>query len=282
VYTLGAFGQVTCLELSSGLRVWQRDLTRDFAAAALTWGHAGSPILVGTNLIVQPGGSGASLVALDAERGDPVWTSAGIEASYSSLVRMEVGGTEQLVGYDARSLGGWDPLSGQRRWQLLPPRRGDFNVPTAVVVGDKLLVTSENNGTRLYAFHNDGTVVPHPVAVNDELAPDSHSPLVVGRYVYGVWNGLYQLDLAGALRTRTVLHDDAFEGYASLIASDNRLLVLSRHAELLLVALDPERLAIVSRLQLSDVPGETLAHPALAGTALYVRLGTTLARLNLE
>jgi outer membrane protein assembly factor BamB/ABC-type phosphate/phosphonate transport system substrate-binding protein len=282
VYTLGAFGHVTCLELAGGLRVWQRDLTRDFAAAALTWGHTGSPILVGHHLIVQPGGSRASLVALDAERGEPVWTSAGIEASYSSLVRMEVGGAEQLVGYDARSLGGWDPLTGQRRWQLVPPRRGDFNVPTVVAAGDKLLVTSENNGTRLYAIRGDGTLNPDPVGINEELAPDSHSPLVVGPYVYGVWNGLYQLELSGALRTRAVLHDDAFDGYASLIASDNRLLVLSRHAELLLVALDQDPPAIVSRLPLGDLPGEALAHPAVAGSALYVRLGTTLARLDLE
>ena len=36
----------------------------------------------------------------------------------------------------------WDP-----EWRLVPPRRNDFNVPTPVPVGDKLLVSTENNGT---------------------------------------------------------------------------------------------------------------------------------------
>lgn len=69
---------------------------------------------------------------------------------YSSLIRMDVNGKGQLVGYDATSLCGWDFATGKKLWQLTPPRPGDFNVPTPVALGSRLLASSENSGTRLY------------------------------------------------------------------------------------------------------------------------------------
>src|ERR1039458_5029996 len=56
------------------------------------------------------------------------------------------------------SLGGWDPQSGERLWTLTPPAEGDFNVPTPLAVDGKVLLATENNGTRLYGFGNDGKI----------------------------------------------------------------------------------------------------------------------------
>jgi hypothetical protein len=36
-----------------------------------------------------------------------------------------------------------------RLWRLVPAFDGDFNVPTPIAVDGKLLVSTENNGTRL-------------------------------------------------------------------------------------------------------------------------------------
>ena len=76
----------------------------------------------------------------------------------------------QVVGHDAESLAGWDAASGERLWRLVPALEDDFNVPTPVPAGGRLLVSSENNGTRLYAFDDQGKIVPEPIALNDELA----------------------------------------------------------------------------------------------------------------
>ena len=63
---------------------------------------------------------------------------------------------------------------------------GDFNVPTPVVVGDKLLVATENNGGRLYAFRDDGTIDAEPVAVNRMFRPQMSTPVAIGSRVFCV------------------------------------------------------------------------------------------------
>ena len=114
---------------------------------------------------------------LDRFTGNVLWTTPGDPPGYASFVLARLGGLEQVVGYDAISLGGWDPETGRRLWRLLPEREGDFNVPTPLVVGDKLLVATENNGARLYAFGPEGKIQPQPLAKNEDLCPDTSSPV---------------------------------------------------------------------------------------------------------
>ncbi len=281
VYTLGAFGHLCCLELESGIVLWQRNLAADFQSPHMIWGHSGSPLIAGGHLIVQPGGKKASLVAIDPETGEDVWTTEGIDASYSSFVAMKTGTIEQVIGYDAKSLGGWDAKTGKRLWSLIPPELGDFNVPTPVVLGERLLVSSENNGTRIYHFNPDGTLHTQPDAQNDDLKPDSHTPVESQGRIYGIWNDLYELDPADQLKTRNTLKDDAFTGYGCLIASDNRLLALTIEGELLLISTDGDAPKILSRLSLTDDNVQVMSHPALVGKSLFVRVGSTLSCLEL-
>lgn len=282
VYTLGAFGHLCCLELESGIMMWQLNVAKEFSAPKMIWGHSGSPLLVDGKLILQPGGKEASLVALDAEAGDVLWKTAGNDASYSSLLLKTVGEQEQVIGYDANSLGGWDVKTGKRLWKLMPPETGDFNVPTAVSVGDRLLVSSENNGTRIYHFNPDGTLHPEPDLHNDDLRPDSHTPVISGKLLFGIWNELYGLDLDQNLKTVARISDDAFSGYGSLIATDSRLLALNDDGELLLIDTVSEAPQIVSRLKLQENRIQVLSHPAIAGDAIFVRLGKNLVKLKLQ
>ncbi len=112
-----------------------------------------------------------------------------------------------MVAYDHESLGGWDPADGRRLWTLAPPLPGDFNVPTPVVVGDKLLLVSENNGARLHAFDAQGKIRQTPVAVNRKLKPDMSTPVVVGHRVFCVHEKLYCLDARRSSRCGSVASD---------------------------------------------------------------------------
>ena len=282
VYTLGAFGHLCCLELESGIMMWQLNIAKEFSTPKMIWGHSGSPLFVDGKLILQPGGREASLVALDAEAGDVVWKTPGNDASYSSLLLKTVGVEKQVIGYDAKSLGGWDVKTGKRLWTLIPPETGDFNVPTAVSLGDRLLVSSENNGTRVYHFNPDGTLHSEPDYRNDDLRPDSHTPVVSGERLFGIWNELYGLDPDQELKTVAAITDDSFAGYGSLIATDSRLLALNDDGELLLLDTATEAPPILSRLKLQENRVQVLTHPAVAGDAIYVRLGNNLVKLRLQ
>ncbi len=282
VYTLGAFGHLCCLEIETGIMMWEFNIAREFESPKLIWGHSGSPIIVDEKLILQPGGKDASIVALNFETGDIIWKTTGTDPAYSSLLLKTAGDSQQVIGYDAESLGGWDVETGRRLWTLIPPQDGDFNVPTAVSLGDRLLVSSENNGTRVYHFDADGTLYPDPDMTNEDLKPDTHTPVVSNGRVFGVWGELYGLDPEQRLKTVTSLRDGAFSDYCCLIASDDRLLALSDEGELLLIATDQATPVISGRLKLHQKRLQFLSHPAVAGDSIYVRIGKTLARLKLE
>jgi hypothetical protein len=273
---LGAFGDLSCVELETGLAVRQINILDQFAGdAELVWGTCSSPLVVDGKLIVNPGGPQASVVALDPLLGDVIWQSPGDRHAYSSFIVATLGGVRQLVGYDRTSLGGWNIDTGHRLWTLKPPHDGDFNVPTPVAADGRLLVATENNPARLYAFDDAGRIVPEPVAEYDRLAPDTSSPVVVGNRGFCVRLDMVCLDLQNGLAPIWIGEDKAFCDYSPLIASEDRVLAVGAGGELILVDATADEFRIVSRLKLfGDHPtqrAEVLAHPALVGTRLYFR-----------
>jgi len=275
-YLLGAFGMLSCVELETGLLIWQTNLIEDFdGEQELVWGVASSPLIVDGKLIVNPGGPEASVVALDPLTGDVLWESPGERHAYASFVVATLGGVRQLVGYDHTTLGGWDVATGRRLWTLKPPHDGDFNVPTPVEIDGRLLVTTENNGTRLFDFDNAGRIVAEPMAMNDRLAPDISTPLVVGDRVFCVCLDMFCLDVANGLKPIWIGEDKAFCEFSPLIASEDRVLALGRGGELILVDAKADEFCIVSRAHLfadrQAREAEILSHPAIVGTRLYLR-----------
>lgn len=285
VYLHGAFGHLLCVELGTGDVLWERDLPAEFVGRIPTWGCSASPLIVDGKLLVNPGGPQAFLAALDPLTGKTIWRTAGREAAYASFIVAEFGGVRQLIGYDRTTLGGWSARTGERLWEIQPEVGGDFNVPTPVIVSRdrgpaRLLVSTENNGTRLYEFDADGRIKPQPVARHDDLAPDTSTPVAIGDRVYGVWNRLYCLD-AAALEEHWSARDRSFWDYASLIAGAGRVLITTTKGELYLVADDADGYRLIGRLPLIADGSEVRSHPALVGTRLFVRSTTGVVCVEL-
>jgi outer membrane protein assembly factor BamB len=271
VYTLGCLGDLNCVDLASGKVHWSKHLVRDFAAHVPTWGYCSSPLAVDGKLIVNPGSRTAALVALDLESGKEVWRSAGLPPAYASFIVGTFGGVRQIVGYDEKSLGGWDPATGRRLWTLVPPMSGDFNVPSPIDAGGRLIVVSENNGARLYDFDGDGRIKKTPAASNDDLVPDRSTPVLVGRKLFGCSDSLFCLDVAKKLAAHWTGEDEALAGYASVIAAEDRVLIATNHGELLLVDTAADTFKIVSRLRVFPQDSEVISHPAIVGNRIYLR-----------
>jgi outer membrane protein assembly factor BamB len=281
-YLFGAFGTLTCVALDDGKVVWRRELQREFPATEkLPWGLASSPSLVDGRLVVQTSGRAATLLALDPTTGKTLWQSAGDGPAFASFITATFGGKKQLIGYDRTSLGGWDAATGERLWKLKPPQSDDFNVPTPIVVGDALIVASENNGTRRYRFDGAGKIMAKPEAEHFDLAPDTHTPVLADGKLFGIWGRLFCLS-ASDLKELYTADDDAFNDYTSLIASDERVLVLTEAGELLLLDATADRLRVLGKLKLFDGATGIFAHPALVGDRMYVRSNDEIVCLSLS
>lgn len=282
-YFYNSHGMLHCVRLADGERVWHRNLLEDFGGGDATnaWGTAASPLVVDDKLVVNPGGAEASVVALKPETGEIVWKTPGDRAAFASFIVGTFGGRRQIVGYEKRALVGLDVATGQRLWRLAPPSPNDFNVPTPIDAGGRLLVTTENNGTRLYAFDDQGVIVPTPVASNNDLAPDTHSPILLGDRVFGVWLGIVCLDLKADLKTIYLHEDPAFDDYAVLVGHGNRVLAVSKYGELVLIDATADKFHAISRTTIfADDPG-VFSHPALVGTRMYLRGSEEIVCLEL-
>jgi outer membrane protein assembly factor BamB len=274
---------LACVEIATGKPKWSLNVRDEFDAKdERKWGVCDSPLVADGKLIVAPGAKDAALVALDPKDGKPVWKSPGKPTGYGSFVAAKLGGTLQIVGHDAETLGGWDAKTGKRLWTVKPDRGGDFNVPTPIVLGDKLLVTTENNGTRLFALKADGTPEPKPTAANKRLSPDMHTPVVVGDHVFGVSGRLWCLNFKDGLKEAYDEGGQSFAAYCSAVATDTRVLVTTKAGELILLDATAAEYTELGKLAVFGKEEKGLyAHPAFVGTRVYLRGSSSVVCLDL-
>jgi hypothetical protein len=149
-------------------------------------------------------------------------------------------------------------------------------VPTPVALdAERLLVVTESNGMRVYAFDPQGVLNGRPVAVNEDISHDTVSPVAVDGKAYCTSHGaLYQVETSH-LKTTWTMVDSAFNEHVSLIAdrAAKRLLIVTYRGELLLFDIGGEEPLLVSRRAAfrESEPCEIYSHPSLAGNRLLVR-----------
>jgi len=279
VYLLGAFGDLHCAEAATGKVIWKQHLIKDYDAKCPKWGMTATPLLIDDKLIVNPGAEKASLVALDPASGEVIWKTPGQPAAYAPFIFATFDNRRQIIGYDATSLGGWHIRSGKRMWTVTPPEKGDFNVPTPIVMGDRLLVATENNSTRSYQVKGR----PRLKGRFDDLAPDMISPVLHKGMIFGCHDShLYCID-AKSMNLLWKAQNESYYGFATLIAGAGRVLIATIDGELLLVRADHKKYELISRLQvLTGDDREVWSHPAITEGSLYIRSKSSISRLKLK
>ncbi len=281
VIFLGAFGDLVCVQIATGNILWHLNLKSEFKPdSELPWGYCGSPLMIDGKLIINPGAKDASVVALDPKDGSLIWKSPGLPAAYGSFIGGNFGSQKQIVGQDAKTICGWEVTTGKRMWTIEPPYGSEFHVPTPINVNGNLLISGEQNGTRLYAFNEAGIAHEEPISHNQQLTPDMSTPVVSGDFLFCVNKFLYCLKVNNGLKEEWRLRDKALSDYGSLIASQDRLLVIG-DGELLLMATNGNE-DIISRQRIFDDNNRLYAHPALVGSKLFVRGETRLKCIELD
>ena len=98
VYSVGAQGQLHCLDLGTGKLIWKRDLDKEYRVPQDFFGTASTPLIEGPLLIVNVGAPGGPcVVGFDKTTGREVWR-AGKEwgPSYASPVPAVVHGKRRV------------------------------------------------------------------------------------------------------------------------------------------------------------------------------------------
>jgi len=283
VYLQGAFGHLHCLDVATGRVIWKRHLFGDYDSELLNWGASSPPLIVDDRLIINPGAAKASIAALNRKNGRLIWKTPGHAAAYSAFVHGRFGGIDQIIGYDAGGLGGWDSETGQRLWEMVPPDGTDFNVLTPVIVDGQLLLGSENNGTRLYRFEDSGALNPLPLRRNEDLAPDTCTPVIVnGRIFATAYGELFCVRLAD-MKTLWRKTNDMFYDHSNVMGGPDRVMVWTMSGDLLLLDATVDDCRVISHLRpFGKEQLNSMSHPAFVGDRIYLRSKDELRAFSLR
>ena len=120
LYTFTANGELLCLRVGDGQKVWQRKYPMDFGARRPPWGFTDHPLVDGERLICSPLTTHAAIAALDKHTGEVVWKTAldeRITAGYAALVRSTAGGVPQFILFHGTGLAGFAADDGRLLWR---------------------------------------------------------------------------------------------------------------------------------------------------------------------
>lgn len=198
VYTLGAMGDLLCLNAADGQVKWQKQFCTDFGATVPVWGFSSHPLVDGDHLICLVGGTEGRLVmAFDKLTGETKWKALSYEQGdfgYSPPVIYDLAGKRTLLIWHPKALVGLDPTSGEKLWSVPFESKYSLTAPMPRKVGtDSVFVTSFYNGSMLVKATATGAEAVWKSKAKGELPNQTTdlssimpTPVIVGEHAYGV------------------------------------------------------------------------------------------------
>jgi outer membrane protein assembly factor BamB len=189
LFTLGAGGNLVCLETATGKQRWQKEFKSEFGGRMMSgWGFSESPLVDGDKVICTPGGSRGTIVALNKKTGEVLWQTRDFSdrAAYASIVVAEIGGVKQYVQLTGENVVGIAPNDGKVLWRAA--RHGETAViPTPIVHDNHVFVTSGYGiGCNLFKISADGgTFKAEEVYANKDMVNHHGGVVLIGEHLYG-------------------------------------------------------------------------------------------------
>jgi len=276
VYTFGAQGVLSAIDVSTGKLIWTVDTAKRFEVPKGFFGQAGSPLVDDGRVIANIGGTdgvkNAGIVAFNADTGAVLWTATDHDASYSSPVSGTFGGQKLALFFTRQALVGLDPANGrvqfQRTWRSRS--QNSVNAASPVIVDDMIFVsaTYETGATVLRV---SGSSL-EPLWAGDEVLSNHYATSVYyDGHLYG-FHGRQEFGQAFRaveFRTGKVKWSEERFNAGTVLLAGNRLVILRENGELILTPASPDGFKPLARARI--LPGITRAYPALSDGFLYAR-----------
>jgi outer membrane protein assembly factor BamB len=240
---------------------------------------------VDDKLIVNVGGdqAEAGLVAFALKDGKTIWKSTNERAGYSSPMLASVNNVRHVICVTRLNVVSVDPANGDLRFRF------PFNAPgpkvsaaNPVILGEDLFVTASYAAGAVFA-----NILPKEAKIlwqsDDLLSSQYTTPIAVDGKLIGIHGRQDQGDPVLRCidpKTQKVLWEKDGLGYATLLAADGKLLILTTEGELILAALDTSAFRELGRCRLSNRTMRAL--PALSNGLLFARDTNTLKCWNLR
>jgi outer membrane protein assembly factor BamB len=272
LYALGASGDLSCLAAADGKVRWHLNILQVFNAKPNVWGISESPLVEGDIVICNPGGPGASIVALDKTTGRTIWktTELSDKAGYSSAVPLTVEGVRQIVHFTDATAVGVRISDGKLLWRYQKASNKTANIATPIVHDGYAFVSSAygTGGALLKLIPNGSETKAEEVYFTRDMQNHHGGVLLVDGYLYGFSNNIFTcLDF----KTGKRMWHDRSVGKGCLTCADGHFYVVSEDGVVGLVQATPDAYKEASRFEIHRGKWPTWPHPVIAGGRLYIR-----------
>ncbi|HEV3204381.1 MAG TPA: PQQ-binding-like beta-propeller repeat protein [Gemmataceae bacterium] len=306
LYTLGAMGDLCCLEADTGSLRWTKNLCKEYKVDAPVWGFAAHLLIDGDLLFTLAGGEGSAVAALNKDTGKEVWKAlTSQEVGYSPPMIYEAGGKRQLIIWLSDSINGLDPATGKVYWTLPYPSSGEpqrpaVNIATVRQLDDKLFLSTFYHGPMMLKLASDKPAASvlwqgksnnpgKPDGVHILMAP----PVLQDDHIYGVCaNGelrCLEADTGKQLweTYQATCGKKTDCANAFLVPQGDRFFIFNDQGDMILAELTPKGYKEKSRTHILDnteeVRGRNVvwSHPALAQRCVFARNNKEIICLSL-
>jgi outer membrane protein assembly factor BamB len=296
VYTLGAMGDLYCLDAATGKPRWSKNLPQEYKTQQPVWGYAASLLLQGDLLYSLVGGEGSAVVAFNKDTGKEVWRALSSEdVCYSPPMIFQAGGKPQLVIWLSETIYGLDPATGKQYWKQAYPAEGEpmrpaVNIATPRRLGDLLFFSNAYHGPMMLKFAADKPDVslvwknqnknPQKPQFLSILMP---TPVLQDGHVYGVGfcGDLRCLEAATGKQLWSTYEATGGEktdcGTAFIIPQGDRFVLFNDNGDLILANLSPKGYREIDRAHVLEPIQEARnrqvvwSHPAFAHQCVFAR-----------
>jgi outer membrane protein assembly factor BamB len=282
VFTYGPDGIISAYGVRTGTMLWRVDAKKEFASQKGFFGRASSPLIVGDLLLLNVGGTGASIVALDVANGKLRWKASDDDASYSSPTLAVFEGKTNALFVTRKEFVGIEPMSGKVLFQYAfgPKESASVTAATPLVEG-KLIFLSACYGAGSTVLRMEKGM-PVKVWESDDVMLNHYATCVKRDGLLFGFDGRQEQGAAFACvdwKTGKLLWRKVNFGSGGVIIVGDRLLILLESGELILAEANG---TAYKELQRAQVVGANRSYPALAEGFLYARDKSKLVRLDLR
>jgi hypothetical protein len=260
---------------------------------------AASPLVEGNQLITLVGGKDALVVSFDKATGEEIWRALDDpEVGYCPPVIFSFGEHRQLIIWHPRAVSSLDPETGKVHWEETFRIQAGLTVPMPRQLGNRLLVTSFYNGSRMYKVAEDGKSarIVWQGKSNSEIQTDGlHSimptPVVTDTHIFGVcsYGQLRCLDVKTGKRVWETFKATGNDRWwnAFLIPHEDRYFLHNEQGDLIIANLTGEGYEEISRAKLVEPTRPVRrrmtiwSHPAFAMKSVFARNDKEIVRVNL-
>ena len=287
IFLISGSGDIVCVGKDGKIK-WSENHYAMYDSKPLMFGISESPLVIENMVIASPGGSKASMVALNINDGKVMWEAEplGQGPQYVNPVLIEYAGKKIIVNVMGTYIFAVDSRDGKVLWKVNYP---EINAATGRVMKNHAITPVFRDGyiliangynwvslkLKLSAEGNSAEVVWE----NRNFDPQLGGVVLLGDYIYGTNHMSKPSNMWVCVdwNTGKTLWTSKWYNQGSVISADGMLYLFEeKSGHVGLVKPDPSKLDVVSEFQVTKGEGPFWAHPVISDGKLFIRHGDYL------